>query len=217
MWKLLQIILLWMKVKRNSTPVTPTDTSTNPAGTDKPVIPEPQPEPLKEMKMIKLYTADFAWLYPPMKEAVEKVLIPEVKRVTGLVYGEHWKCTCTARTTLMQVLLYLQGRMGLSVLNQIRASSRIGLWALGASEDHQVTWVLNSKHLITLPEDRAKAFDFAIITDKNKGTLSWNAKVSVDGDDIPDFTEIGQVAEQCGFRWGGRFGDLPHIEWVDTQ
>ena len=30
----------------------------------------------------------------------------------------------------------------------------------------------------------------------------------------PDYREAGLLAEDFGFKWGGHFGDGPHIEWI---
>ncbi|NWG72753.1 MAG: M15 family metallopeptidase [Parvularculaceae bacterium] len=55
------------------------------------------------------------------------------------------------------------------------------------------------------------AFDIAVV--KN-GRPTWDDKVSVDGDETPDYVEVGEIGEQLGLEWGGRwkFRDLPHFQ-----
>lgn len=98
--------------------------------------------------------------------------------------------TCTKRTQAEQDALYAQGR---------------------TKPGKKVTWTRKSKHI------DGKAFDIVIIKD---GKPCWDTKVSVDGDDIPDYEEAGRIGESLGLRWGGRFKnskgqprpDYPHFE-----
>lgn len=55
------------------------------------------------------------------------------------------------------------------------------------------------------------AFDFAV---KKDGRPSWNDKVDVDKDGEPDYREVGEIGEQLGLEWGGRWKrpDLPHFQ-----
>jgi hypothetical protein len=52
----------------------------------------------------------------------------------------------------------------------------------------------------------------------NAGTkINWNEppmKVDVDKDGVPDYLEMGLIAESLGFVWGGRWSkpDYPHVE-----
>lgn len=55
------------------------------------------------------------------------------------------------------------------------------------------------------------AFDFAVVKD---GKPSWDDKVNVNENDTPDYVEVGEIGEQLGLEWGGRwkFRDLPHFQ-----
>lgn len=81
------------------------------------------------------------------------------------------------------------------------------LWGHGRNGDPRpkVTWTRKSKHT-----DRT-AFDIAILSD---GQPCWDVKVSVNKNDIPDYTEAGQIGESIGLVWGGRFknADFPHFQ-----
>ena len=98
--------------------------------------------------------------------------------------GIPFALTCTYRTQEEQYALYAQGR---------------------TKPGPKVTWTLKSKHI-----DR-KAFDIVILKD---GRASWDVKVDVNHDQIPDYDEAGKIGELCGLKWGGRFKspDRPHFE-----
>lgn len=55
----------------------------------------------------------------------------------------------------------------------------------------------------------SKAFDIAIVKD-NKPT--WDLKVSVDGDDIPDYLEAAEIGRSVGLKAGADFKDYVHFE-----
>jgi len=98
--------------------------------------------------------------------------------------GIPFALTCTYRSQEEQDALYAQGR---------------------TKPGSVVTWTRKSKHI-----DR-KAFDIVVLKD---GRASWDVKVDVDGDHIPDYEEAGAIGESCGLKWGGRFKspDRPHFE-----
>ena len=99
--------------------------------------------------------------------------------------GIPFMFTCTLRTVAEQLELYAQGR---------------------TKPGAKVTWVQHSKHQDGL------AFDIAILKD---GKPTWDVKVSVNDDDIPDYEQAGVIGESLGLRWGGRFKktpDYPHFE-----
>ena len=79
------------------------------------------------------------------------------------------------------------------------------LWSKGRTQPGpKVTWTLKSKHT------ERRAVDFAL-----KLPDPWDMKVDVDHDEIPDFLEVGQLAETVGLTWGGRFSpnpDFPHVQ-----
>ena len=79
-----------------------------------------------------------------------------------------------------------------------------GLWARGRTEPgRKVTWTRHSKHT------ERRAVDFAL-----KMPNPWDTKVDIDNDNIPDFLEVGQLAETFGLTWGGRWRtpDYPHVQ-----
>lgn len=100
--------------------------------------------------------------------------------------GIPFMFTCTFRSQEEQDALFAQGR---------------------TKPGPKVTWVRHSKH-----QDRL-AFDIAILKD---GKPTWDVKVDVSNDDLPDYEQAGQIGESLGLRWGGRFKarDLPHFEYV---
>lgn len=59
-----------------------------------------------------------------------------------------------------------------------------------------VTWTLKSRHIA------GEAFDIAIL--KN-GKPTWDTKISVNNNDIPDYEEAGRIGESLGLIWGGKF------------
>jgi len=129
--------------------------------------------------------------------------------------GIPFMITCTARFVREQVALYAQGRETVEHTNYLRKLA--GLSPITFQENqHKVTWTLASKHIIDLddnkPEnDKARAFDIAIVKDKRP---VWSLKVDVNDNDIPDYDEAGAIGEAVGLRWGGRFPspDRPHFE-----
>jgi len=123
--------------------------------------------------------------------------------------------TCVARTYVEQTALFAQGREPHEYVNNLRKLA--GLTKISQDENRRkVTWTMNSKHIVNpaderLDNDKSRALDFCIL---NKGKAVWDVKASLDGDQIPDYRECGELAEALGFRWGGRFKnpDYPHIE-----
>lgn len=128
--------------------------------------------------------------------------------------GINYAITCTARSVLEQMAIFVQGRLGLEEVNSFRKHA--GLASIGQSENRKVTWTLNSKHLTNLLDDKldndfSEAFDIVILKDKR---AVWDIKVDVNNDLIPDYKQAGEVGESVGLRWGGRFSspDPPHFE-----
>jgi hypothetical protein len=117
--------------------------------------------------------------------------------------------TCVGRIKAEQEALYAQGRRTLIEVNALR--SFVGLYLLKfEAENIKVTWTLESKHIFD-DKGKAHAWDFAIL----KGTKpTWDLKISVNADQIPDYLQAGEIAEKYSLRWGGRFKspDYPHIE-----
>jgi peptidoglycan L-alanyl-D-glutamate endopeptidase CwlK len=125
--------------------------------------------------------------------------------------------TCTARSFQEQMSLYAQGRQPLDEVNRLRFLA--GLPPITEKENsYKVTWTMASKHIVNLYDDlpnndKAYAFDFAIVKDKK---VIWDVKVSLDGDDLPDYQEAGEIGESLGLKWGGRWKspDYPHLELI---
>jgi peptidoglycan L-alanyl-D-glutamate endopeptidase CwlK len=92
--------------------------------------------------------------------------------------------TCTRRTQEEQDELYARGR---------------------TKPGPKVTWTRKSRHI------DGEAFDIAIC---KAGVPSWDGKVDVDLDGVPDYTEAGQIGEAIGLEWGGRWRnpDRPHFQ-----
>ena len=127
-----------------------------------------------------------------------KRLIPALY-VLYLAFDEEMKAagipymiTCTEREQAEQDALYEQGRT---------TPGRI------------VTWTRRSKHIRRNGEDGVRAFDIAI---KKDGRPTWDLKVNVNQNEIPDYAEAGAIGERCGISWGGSWTskkkDYPHFQ-----
>jgi len=59
------------------------------------------------------------------------------------------------------------------------------------------------------------AFDFAI--DPSGPGIEWASGVDINDDKIPDYRQIGEIGEDFGLQWGGRFksikGDYGHLQF----
>jgi len=129
--------------------------------------------------------------------------------------GIPFMITSVDRSITEQMALYVQGRLSLPDVNKFRNAA--GLYPLPYSENKIVTWTLESFHVVNRAnkasvDDQARAFDIAILKGPNKPT--WDLKVNVNGNDIPDYTEAGEIWESLGGVWGGRWGnpDYPHFQ-----
>jgi peptidoglycan L-alanyl-D-glutamate endopeptidase CwlK len=82
------------------------------------------------------------------------------------------------------------------------------LYAQGRTKPgRKVTWTRKSKHIDGL------AFDIAIC---KAGIPSWDVKVDVDKDGVPDYLEAAAIGEKLGLVSGARWKktpDYPHFEW----
>jgi len=123
--------------------------------------------------------------------------------------------TCTARLVKEQVALYAQGRQTLKEVNALRKMA--GFYLIKENENKKVTSTLKSKHLIDLDDgilenDKSRAFDIAITKDEK---VTWDLKVNVNENEVPDYIEAGRIGESVGLVWGGswkNFKDYPHFE-----
>lgn len=172
-----------------------------------------------------------------IKEVQEKYLpFASDMNSAGLLF----MITCTARDLWEQGILMMQGRTNLTTLNKIRASYEMP--NLMQEEDHKVTWTWLSKHIvlkdiakaekvlalcrqngIVIPEnlilkvsgfEYSRAIDIALM--KGVKQPHWNLKISVDGDQIPDYEEMAVIAEKNGFKAGMRFKTFRNGVWVPT-
>lgn len=80
--------------------------------------------------------------------------------------------TCTYRSQGEQDAIYAQGR---------------------TTPGKIVTWTHYSRHT------KRDAFDIALLYD---GKPTWDIKIDVDMDKVPDYIEAGKVGESCGLEWG---------------
>jgi hypothetical protein len=70
----------------------------------------------------------------------------------------------------------------------------------------RVTWTRYSKHT------ERRAVDFAL-----KAPNPFDLKADINKNDIPDFEEVGRMAEKCGLQWGivdgrGVHKDFGHVQ-----
>lgn len=132
------------------------------------------------------------------------IAFDKAMREAGLMY----LITCTLRHLDEQKALYAQGRESLVDVNRLRIHA--GLPPITAGQNKKVTWTMNSKHLPS-PSGKSLAFDIVIL---DSGRASWDIKVDVNDNEIPDYTEAGKIGESVGLKWGGRFKspDYPHFE-----
>jgi len=149
------------------------------------------------------------------------LLKPELKILATVIMEEartrkiYTAITSTARTVQCQYALYVQGRYSLEYVNSLREA--IGLYKIDEKENQKkVTWTLKSKHLIDLEDaevsnDLSCAFDFVVL---DGSTALWSIKVDVNENQIPDYEEVGMIAESHGLVWGGRWKnpDYCHVQ-----
>ena len=120
---------------------------------------------------------------------------------------EKFKRSCTYRSQEEQDALYMRGRCPLDAVNE--AYKAVGLAPISASENYRpVTWRKVSNHT------GREAVDYY---QEIAGRASYDIKVDVDNDQIPDWKEFGAIAVECGLEWGGNWqkADYPHVEWRD--
>lgn len=121
----------------------------------------------------------------------------EIIRIAAAM-GINILITRTASYLHEQMAIFVQGRMPVADVNRFRAE--IGQAAIVEAQNKIVTWTLKSKHVVK-PGEKSKAFDFCILKDPK--TPTWELKVDVNKDDIPDYEQVGRMAESLGLTWGG--------------
>jgi hypothetical protein len=161
------------------------------------------------VKLIQPYTRDLDFLHPDMLGVLPRFRNEIEKAKISMII------TCTARLMKCQVALYAQGRQSIEEINRLRKFA--GMAPIDLKEaKKKVTWTLTSKHLVDFDNDietdnYSHAFDFAIINGKN---IDYNIKADINKNKIPEYEEVGIIAEKCGLVWGGRWKtpDYPHIQ-----
>lgn len=136
-----------------------------------------------------------------------------------------FKVTCIMRTLAEQTALYAQHRQSTVAVNKLRAVA--GLPSISDAENNRtVTWTMKSRHLpIARGSEFGKMFpdwvglcyawDIVILKADGK-TPSWDIKVDVDADRIPDYEEAARIGEKLGLIVGARWRDkpdYPHYEF----
>lgn len=123
--------------------------------------------------------------------------------------GIYFIITCIARTEQEQYAIYVQGRETLAVVNSAREHARLG--PITDKENITVTWTLDSKHVINDKRKLSEAFDIAIVVDDRP---TWNIKVNVNNNEIPDYLELAEIGRDLGLKPGAFFSkpDYPHYE-----
>jgi hypothetical protein len=126
--------------------------------------------------------------------------------------GLDFIITRTGSSNDEQKALYAQGRKTFLEIMELR--TKAGMYPIGVEEASLVvTWTLKSKHIIDKKHPKSRAFDIALVKEQKP---HWNSKISINNNDIPDYTEIGLIVESVGLKWGGRFKrpDYCHIELI---
>ena len=126
--------------------------------------------------------------------------------------------TCVGRTDKVQIALYAQGRNDVLTINTYRALAGMAPFATGDPEAKRiVTWTLNSQHVTNWNDgnpnnDLSRAWDYAVGDPKH---LSWDVKIDVNKNKLPDYIEAGRLAQSTGLLEAGVFWkkqDSPHIQ-----
>lgn len=123
--------------------------------------------------------------------------------------GIDFIVTCVDRAYGEQLAIHAQGRESLVEVNDCRRD--VGLGPITEHENHIVTWTFDSKHVIGSKRKLAEAFDIVIV--KN-GKPTWDIKVSVNHNEIPDYLELARLGLTLGLKPGATFSkpDYPHYE-----
>jgi len=81
------------------------------------------------------------------------------------------------------------------------------LYAQGRTKPGRVvTWTRNSRHLPRPESGKSIAWDFAIIDDTSKKP-TWDVKVDVNDNEIPDYLDAAEIARDLGCVAGADFKD----------
>lgn len=139
-------------------------------------------------------------LLPGTQKKVEAWLAACVGIISQAVF-----VLCTYRSQMEQDALYAQDREPLEEVNRLRKLADMPPITEKENES-EVTWTRHSKHT------ERRAVDFSL-----KMPNPWDLKADIDNDHIPDYTEVGQLAEKFGLQWGvinkkGKHVDLGHVQ-----
>jgi len=149
-----------------------------------------------------------------MKLCVPELIEKELQlRAVAAKNGIHYVVTCTARALEEQQALYAQGRNPLPVVNRLRTNVKLPP-LLEKDNDHCVTWTLDSKHITSKARPLSEAFDIAIL-DKNC-RATYDIKVDVAGDKVPDYLQLARLGAIVGLTpgafWHNCSPDYPHYQ-----
>lgn len=117
----------------------------------------------------------------------------------------------------VQAAYYAQGRETIHVVNNLRLVAGLPLITV-AENKNKITWTLNSKHITNMDDDTdlndlSRAIDIGL--KDSDGKYRGTGNEDLNGDGKHDYEQIGAIIEELGkgkVKWGGRFGDEPHLE-----
>lgn len=110
--------------------------------------------------------------------------------------------TNTGRTMLEQAAYFAQGRMGLEYVNYIRRLA--GLPDISEKANRRlITHTLWSMHLFGC------AWDYCIVSG---GEAHWSLKADVNNDNVSDYKQLCDLAEEFGIETGRAYGDYVHCQ-----
>jgi len=113
------------------------------------------------------------------------------------------RITQTLRTEAEQYAYWCKGRLPLPDVNG--AMLKAGLPIISPAENVIVT---KAKSASSSFHGYGLAFDICIeLADGKHVTFDDNADTN--GDGIPDWDQVGGLAEECGLEWGGNFSSIP--------
>ncbi len=119
-------------------------------------------------------------------------------------FGLDIIATSTLRLNIEQAALYAQGRETLEFVNYLRDIAELKPISEKRNK-RTVTNTLWSFHLFGC------AWDYCII---KGGRAIWNVKADVNDDDIPDYEQVCDLAEELGIETGRAYGDYVHCQFT---